>query len=162
MPSMQYDVKSQYASASGVLVPFRSRLKGATFSPAASTAGAAIFVNNTTLSGTYARVTTTATITVANHDLVAGDWVYIDFQAGGPTDGVYQLVTVADANTFTVTVADSGGTSGTVSIYNDVLMQVTVSTLSSSTTVIPGEGILAQDGIRVFLSNSVTATIFYG
>lgn len=162
MPSMQYDVKSQYASASGVLVPFRSRLKGATFSPAVSSAGAAIFVNNLLLTGTYARSTTTATITVANHDLVAGDWVYIDFQAGGPTDGVYQVVTAADANTFTVTVVDSGGTSGTVSIYNDVLMQVSVSTVSSSNTVIPGEGILAQDGIRVFLSNSVTATVFYG
>jgi hypothetical protein len=28
--------------------------------------------------------------------------------------------------------------------------------------VIPGEGILAADGIRVILNNSVTATIFYG
>lgn len=162
MPSMQYDVKSQYASASGLLVPYRSRLKGATFSPADSSAGAAIFLNNKTLSGTFARVTTTATITVARHDLVVGDWVYIDFEAGGPTDGVYQVATVTDENVFTVTVADSGSASGSVTIYNDVLMQVTVSTLSSSTTVIPGEGILAEDGIRIVLSNSVTATIFYG
>ena len=162
MPSMQYDVKSQYASASGVLVPFRSRLKGATFSPASSSAGVAAFVNNATLSGSFARVTTTATLTVANHDLVVGDWVYIDFAAGGPTDGLYQVVTAPTVNTFTVTVADSGDASGNANIYNDVLMQITVSTLSSATTVIPGEGILAQDGIRVFLSNSITATVFYG
>lgn len=162
MPSMQYDVKSQYASASGLLVPYRARLKGATFSPATSSAGAAIFLNNKTLTGTFARVTTTATITVARHDLVVGDWVYIDFEAGGPTDGVYQVATVTDENVFTVAVADSGSASGSVTIYNDVLMQVTVSTLSSSTTVIPGEGILAEDGIRIVLSNSVTATIFYG
>jgi hypothetical protein len=159
---MQYDVKSQFASASGLLVPYRARLKGAAFSPAITSAGAAIFLNNKTLTGTFARVTTTATITVARHDLVVGDWVYIDFESGGPTDGVYQVATVTDENVFTVAVADSGSASGAATIYNDVLMQVTVSTLSSATTVIPGEGILAEDGIRVFLSNSVTTTIFYG
>jgi hypothetical protein len=162
MPSMQYDVKSQYAASSGAMVSGRVRLKGATCSAAVTSAGSAIFLNNATLSGTYARSTTTATLTVAKHDLVVGEWVYIDFAAGGPTDGIYQVVTVADENTFTVTVADSGGTSGDVSIYNDVLLQLTVSTVSSSTVVIPGEGILAADGIRVILNNSVTATIFYG
>ena len=162
MPSMQYDVKSQYASASGVMVPGRVRLKGATCSAAVTSAGTAIFLNNATLSGSYARVTTTATVTVAKHDLVVGDWVYLDFATGGPTDGIYQVVTVTDENTFTVTVADAGNASGDLSIYNDVLLQVTVSTVSSSTVVIPGEGILAADGIRVILTNSVTATIFYG
>lgn len=162
MPSMQYDVKSQYAAASGVMVPGRVRLKGATCSAAVTSAGTAIFLNNATLSGSYARVTTTATVTVAKHDLVVGDWVYIDFATGGPTDGIYQVVTVTDENTFTVTVADAGNASGDLSIYNDVLLQVTVSTVSSSTVVIPGEGILAADGIRVILTNSVTATIFYG
>jgi hypothetical protein len=162
MPSMQYDVKSQYATASGVMVPGRVRLKGAFCSAAVTSPGSAIFLNNATLAGTYARATTVATLTVSKHDLIVGDWVYIDFAAGGPTDGVYQVVTVADENTFTVTVADSGGTSGSVSIYNDVLLQLTVSTVSSSTVVIPGEGILAADGIRVILNNSVTATVFYG
>ena len=88
--------------------------------------------------------------------------MYLDFAAGGPTDGIYKVVTVADADTFTVTVADSGNTSGNVTVYNGVLAQATVSTVSGTSLVIPGEGILAQDGIRVVLSNSVTATIYYG
>jgi hypothetical protein len=159
---MQYDVKSTYASASGIMVPFRTRLKGAALSPAVTSAGTAIFLNNITISGTYARSTTTATITAQDHGLQTYNFVYLDFAAGGPTDGIYKVATVTNSNVFTVTVADSGNTSGNVTVYNDVLAQATVSTVSSSNLVIPGEGILAADGIRVVLSNSVTATIYYG
>jgi hypothetical protein len=159
---MQYDVKSTYASASGIMIPFRTRLKGAALSPAVTSAGTAIFLNNITISGTYARSTTTATITAQDHGLQTYNFVYLDFAAGGPTDGIYKVATVTNSNVFTVTVADSGNTSGDVTVYNDVLAQATVSTVSSSNLVIPGEGILAADGIRVVLSNSVTATIYYG
>jgi hypothetical protein len=159
---MQYDVKSAYASASGLMIPFRTRLKGAALSAAVTSAGAAIFLNESTIAGTYSRSTTTATITAQNHGLQTYNYVYLDFAAGGPTDGIYKVVTVADADTFTVTVADSGNTSGNVTVYNGVLAQATVSTVSGTSLVIPGEGILAQDGIRVVLSNSVTATIYYG
>lgn len=159
---MQSDVKSTYASASGVMIPFRTRLKGAALSSAVSSAGAAIFLNESTISGTYSRSTTTATITAQDHGLQTYNYVYLDFAAGGPADGVYKVATVTNSNVFTVTVADSGNTSGNVTVYNDVLAQATVSTVSSSNLVIPGEGILAQNGIRVVLSNSVTATIYYG
>ena len=159
---MQSDVKSTYASASGVMIPFRTRLKGAALSSAVSSAGAAIFLNESTISGTYSRSTTTATITAQDHGLQTYNYVYLDFAAGGPADGIYKVATVTNSNVFTVTVADSGNTSGNVTVYNDVLAQATVSTVSSSNLVIPGEGILAQDGIRVVLSNSVTATIYYG
>lgn len=159
---MQYDVKSTYASASGLMVPFRTRLKGAALSAAVTSAGAAIFLNNSTITGTYARSTTTATITAQDHGLTTYDYVYLDFAAGGPADGLYKVATVTNSNVFTVTVADSGNTSGAVTVYNDVLAQATVSTVSSSNLVIPGEGILAANGIRIVLSNSVTATIYYG
>lgn len=159
---MQYDVKSTYASASGLMVPFRTRLKGAALSAAISSAGAAIFLNNSTITGTYARATTTATVTAQDHGLTTYDYVYLDFAAGGPADGLYKVATVTNSNVFTVTVADSGNTSGAVTVYNDVLAQATVSTVSSSNLVIPGEGILAANGIRVVLSSSVTATIYYG
>lgn len=159
---MQYDVKSTYASASGLMVPYRTRLKGAALSAAVTTPGNAIFLDNLTAAGTYARSTTTATITIINHGVLVGNWIYIDFEAGGPADGLYQVQTVTNANVFTVTVSDSGATSGAVTAYLDVLAQATVSTVSSSNLVIPGEGILAQNGIRVILSNSVTATIYYG
>ena len=159
---MQSDVKSTYASASGQMVPFRTRLKGAALSAATSTAGTVVFLNDLTITGTYARATTTATITAQDHGLQTYNYVYIDFAAGGPTDGVYKVATVTNSNVFTVTVANSGNTSGAVSIYNDVLALATVSTVSSTNLVIPGEGILAQNGVRVVLDNSVTATIYYG
>jgi len=159
---MQYDVKSTYASASGVMIPFRTRLKGAALSAAVTSAGAAVFLNNATIAGTYSRSTTTATITAQDHGLTTYDYVYLGFAAGGPADGVYKVATVTNSNVFTVTVADSGNASGNVTVYNDVLAQATVSTVSSSNLVIPGEGILAADGVRVVLTNSVTATIYYG
>jgi hypothetical protein len=144
------------------MVPFRTRLKGAALSSAVSTAGTVVFLNDLTITGTYARATTTATITAQDHGLQTYNYVYIDFAAGGPTDGVYKVATVTNSNVFTVTVANSGNTSGAVSIYNDVLALATVSTVSSTNLVIPGEGILAQNGVRVVLDNSVTATIYYG
>ena len=159
---MQYDVKSTYADASGLMVPYRTRLKGAALSSAVTSAGAAIFLNEATITGTYARSTTTATITAQNHGLTVYDYVYIDFAGGGPADGLYKVATVVNSDVFTVTVANTGGTSGAATIYNDVLAQATVSTVSSTNLVIPGEGILAANGVRVVLSNSVTATIYYG
>lgn len=159
---MQYDVKSTYASASGVMVPFRTRLKGAALSPADTTTGTAVFLNNGTISGTYTRSTTTATVTAQDHGLQTYNYAYIDFAAGGPTDGVYKVATVVNSNAFTVTVANSGDTSGAATVYNSVLAQATVSNVSSTNLVIPGEGILAPDGVRVVLTENVTATIYYG
>lgn len=159
---MQYDVKSIYASASGVMVPFRTRLKGAALSAADSAAGTVIFLNDSTITGTYSRSTTTATITAQDHGLQTYNYVYLDFAAGGPAEGIYKVATVTNSDVFTVTVANSGNTSGNVTVYNAVLAQATVSTVSSTNLVIPGEGILATNGIRVVLNNSVTATIYYG
>lgn len=159
---MQYDVKSTYASASGLMVAYRSRLKGAALSAAVTNPGTVIFLNDATAAGTYSRSSTVATVTITNHGLSVGDWVYIDWAAGGPADNIYQVKTVTNSNVFTVTVVDSGDTSGALVAYLNVLAIASVSTVSSSNLVIPGEGILAQDGIRVILNNSVTATIYYG
>ncbi len=56
---------------------------------------------------TVARVTTTATVTQANHGLKAGDWVYIK-NAGAPFDGFFEVVSITDVNNFTYTVENSG------------------------------------------------------
>jgi hypothetical protein len=77
------------------------------------------------------------------------------------TDNPYQ-VTVTNSNVFTVTVADSGAASGNVTVYNKVLLQADASNATAYTIVIPGEGILVADGIRVFLAASIHCTVFYG
>jgi len=155
---MQFDVKSIHAAASGLMVGYRTRLKGAVVFPFSSATGYSTFVDDTSVSGTYARSTTTATITAANHGLSTGQWAYLDWNL---TDDPYQ-VTVTDANTFTVTVANSGGTSGNVTVWNRVLMQADASNATAYSIVIPGEGILAENGIRVFLATDIHTTAFYG
>jgi|688.fasta_scaffold1094859_2 hypothetical protein len=157
--AMQYDVKSKHASVSGLMVAGRVRLKGAVMFPFTGATNYATFVDDVSISGIYARATTTATITAANHGLSAGDWVYLDWDL---TDNPYQVQTVTNANVFTVTVADSGAESGNVTVWNKVLLQADASTANAYTIVVPGEGILAYNGIRIFLPANFHATVFYG
>lgn len=157
--AMQYDVKSKHAGASGLMVNYRTRLKGAVMFPFTGATGYAAFVDNISITGTYARATTTATVTAVNHGLAEGDWVYLDWDL---TDNPYQVQTVANANTFTVTVANSGNSSGAVVVYNDVLLQVDSSDNVPFNITIPGEGIIAHNGIRVFLPANFHTTVFYG
>ena len=163
MPSMQYDVKSQYATASGLIIPFRTRLKAFLFGSATTNPGIVGMYDNTSISGTYTRSTTTATVTAPRHGLIAGEYTFIDWSGGtNPTDNFYQVVTVPDENTFTVTVANAGDASGNALVYNDVLVISKVTTANDVFNIIPGEGILARTGIRIYLENSVVATIYYG
>jgi len=155
---MQFDVKSIHAATSGLMVGYRTRLKGAVVFPFSSATGYSTFVNDVSMSGTYARSTTTATITVANHGLRSGQWVYLDWDL---TDNPYQ-VTVTGTNTFTVTVPNSGATSGNVTVWGEVLLQADASNATAYSIVIPGEGILAENGIRVFLATDIHSSIFYG
>ena len=156
--TMQADVKSQHAATSGLMVGYRTRLKGAVVFPFTGATGYSAFVDNTSIAGTYARSTTTATITSANHGLSTGQWVYLDWNLA---DNPYQ-VTVTGANTFTVTVANSGATSGNVTVWTNVLLQADASNATAFTIVVPGEGILAPNGIQAFLATDIHATVFYG
>lgn len=157
--AMQYDVKSQHGGVSGLMVSGRTRLKGAVVFPFSGATAYTVIVDDNSVSGTYARATTTATITATNHGLKVGDWVYLDWDL---TDNPYQVQTVADANTFTVTVADSGAASGNVTVWNDVLLQLDASNQTAYNVNIPGEGVLAHNGIRLFLGANTHITVFYG
>ena len=70
-------------------------------------------INTLASSGTYTRTLTTVTVTLTAHGMTTGQYALLDFTTGTATDGYY-LVTVIDANTFTVTDAASGSTSGNV------------------------------------------------
>ena len=160
--AMQYDVKSYHNTASGLAVPYRARLKGVLISPTTSVAFNTVIVDDIAQTGTYnVPGSTTCTVTIAAHGLTTGDRVYLDFTSGTATDDAY-VVTVLTANTFTVTVT-SATTNGNVTMYAKLLTEIDCSNGTSFYTLIPGEGILATTGIRVFLpSASVTSTIFYG
>ena len=68
-------------------------------------------------SATYEQSGTTITITKSSHGYSVGDFVVIDFAAGGATDGNYEITSKTD-NTFTVTSATSATiSSGTSCTY---------------------------------------------
>ena len=65
---------------------------------------------------TYARSGSTMTLTLANHGYSNGDQVILDVTSGNGSDGYYTIANVT-TNTFTVTDASSGTTSGNVTIH---------------------------------------------
>jgi hypothetical protein len=92
---------------------------------------------NTNLSGTYSRTSpsTTLTVTATAHGLIVGSYVNLDFTTGTGLDGIYTVVTVADANTFTVTTVASTTTSGNVTILrNTIRASGNVSSITDNAT----------------------------
>jgi len=160
--TMQTDVKSYHNSTSGLAVNYRTRLKGVLISPSTAVTYNTSFCDNVSLSGTYnVPGSTTCTVTIANHGLANGNRVYLDFTSGTAQPEAYTVSNVA-TNTFTVTVA-SATTNGNVTMYPTILAEFDCSNGTSFYTLIPGEGILAPNGIYVGIPNvAITTTLFYG
>ena len=163
--TMQYDVKSFHVmtgTPSGTTQ--RTRLKGAIVSNTVSgTPANVFFANNTYITGTYnIPGSTTCTVTTSTaHGLTTGDRVWLDFTSGsGTTDNVY-TVTVSSTTVFTVTTA-SLTASGNVRVYTQSLMEVDITNSVPVGITIPGEGILAPNGIFVGTPANIGATVFYG
>ena len=162
--AMQYDVLSYHNSVSGVAVPYRTRLKGIVISPSSSSTFNIGVFNNTYSTGTYAQsASTTITVTLTAHGLNTGDTVYLNCTTGTGDSNVYSITKTGD-NTFTVVSPTSETTSGNVNVYKEELLEIDCATGTSFYTLIPGEGIIGQDGLYVGLpsSGTVTSTIFYG
>jgi hypothetical protein len=106
-----------------------------------------------------------------SHGLSTGDVVGIHFAAGSggaATDGNY-VITRVNANSFTLVDINTGDITGSpaalyVSGANRWLM--TYETHSSdefqNAPVIPGEGVLAVNGIYAYMSAIDAAQIYYG
>ena len=161
--AMQYDVLSYHNTVSGVAVPYRTRLKGIVVSPTSSTTLNVGFMNNVFSTGTYSQTGTTMTVTLTAHGLVNGDRVWLSCTTGDGNSDLYG-VTVSDDDTFTVTSSTSESVSGNVNVYTEILTEIDCATATSFYTLIPGEGIVGQDGLYVGLpsTGTVTTTIFYG
>jgi hypothetical protein len=158
---MQYDVKAVHQSASGTAVSYATRLKGITVtSGTSSIRNMAIADPTVSKSGTYTQTTTTITVTITGHGLVNGQRVFLDFTTGTSRDAVF-AVTVTNANVFTVT-STTASTSGNVTMYTTLLLELDTFSTVGLPIRIPGEGIYCPNGVYVGLGNSVTATIYYG
>jgi hypothetical protein len=162
--TMQTDVLSYHATTSKVVTTSRVRLKAITVSPAtASLRSSAVADPTVSKTGTYARTaaSTTVTVTITAHGLETGDRVFMDFTTGTAVDGVY-AITKTNANVFTVTTAASTATSGAVTFYSSILLELNTYNIVGLPIKIPGEGILCNNGIFVGVGGSVSATVFYG
>jgi hypothetical protein len=159
--TMQYDVKAIHQSASGTAVSYATRLKGITVtSGTSSIRNMAVADPTVSKSGTYSQTTTTITVTITGHGLVNGQRVFLDFTTGTSRDAVF-AVTVTNANVFTVT-STTASTSGNVTMYTTLLLELDTFSTVGLPIKIPGEGIYCPNGVYVGLGNSVTATIYYG
>lgn len=161
---MQYDVKSYHNTNTGVAVYGRTRFKGIVVSPSTSSVFNVSICDNNLQAATYnIPGTTVCTVTLANHGFTAGqERVVLNFTSGTAVSNTYLVQTTPTPDTFTVTTGVLT-TSGNVSVYSDILIEIDVATATSFYTLVPGEGVLATNGIYVFLpSATVTTTIFYG
>jgi hypothetical protein len=161
--TMQYDVKSYHASASGNAMTYAVRLKGVTVtSSTVSARNMAIADPAVSKSGTWSRTGTTVTVTINANGLANGQRVFLDVAAGTTMrDGMYTVSNVT-TNTFTVTSATSGTASGTVTMYTNIYVELDTFNTVGLPVPVPGEGIYCPNGIFVGLGSSVTATVLYG
>lgn len=106
------------------------------------------------ISGTYAQSTTQITITITNHGVKVGQVVYMDFTSGTAVDAAATVVTVIDANTFTVN-SGSATTSGNVTLRRHAFQGKNIDFVSDA-----GVGISIVNFIRPMQTTNyaVTAT----
>lgn len=169
---MQTDVKQGHLNQSGFFVLGRNRVKGVSFFGGS---GTLVLFDSTaapvTSSVTYGRSGTTVTISKTAHGLTTGTIVGIHFDAGSggaATDGNYAITRV-DADTFTLTDINTGtitGTPAAVYVSGANRWLLTYETHSSdefqNAPFIPGEGVLAVNGIYAYMSEIDAAQIYYG
>ena len=171
---MQYDVKQGHLNQSGFFVLGRNRVKGISWYGTGTDGVLVLFDTTTapvTASVTYARTGNVVTVTKTDHGLVTGDVVGIHFdEASGvaATDGNYSI-TRTGANTFTLTDINSGTVANTataayVSGGNRWLLtyENDATDTFSNAPLIPGEGVLAANGIYALMTNLGAAQIYYG
>ena len=162
---MQTDVLSAHLNQSGLLVPERTRLKGV-IGTGTNLAGTINLWDSTVAqtSATYGRAGNVITVASNAHGLLPGQNVGLTFAAGGATNGNY-IVKTATTNAFTVTDLNAGTvTGGTACNYNTRWLMSFDTNASNDvvTLLIPGEGIVARNGIYAQIANQTSLTIYYG
>jgi hypothetical protein len=170
--AMQYDVKQGHLNQSGFFVLGRNRVKGVSYFGGSGTLS--LFdttVAPVTSSVTYGRSTTLVTVSKTSHGLATGDVVGIHFNSGSggsATDGNYSITRI-DANSFSLVDINTGTITGTpaavyVSGVNRWLLtyETHASDEFQNSPVIPGEGVLAANGIYAYMSGIDAAQIYYG
>ena len=167
---MQTDVKAGHLNNTGFVLLGRTRLK-ALSTVGSATAGTLDIFDTTTApvtDATYARTATTVTVTKSAHGLVTGDVRGFSFASVGgvsATNGNYSI-TKTGANTFTLTDINSGSIAASSAMAYSTLWvnsyDIGATDVFGNIVLIPGEGVLIQNGIYLILTNLTSANIYYG
>jgi hypothetical protein len=162
---MQYDVKAAHLNSSGVAYLGRTRLK-AILTVGSATAGTVNLWDSTVSAkaGTYSRTGNVVTVSVTSHGLSSGQQFGFAANTGAASSGNFTVASITNANVFTFTdLFNTGSTTGDCGINTRFLMAFDTANNSAETyMMIPGEGILAENGIVFGGSNQTSITIFYG
>ncbi len=167
--TMQTDVKSGHLNNSGFIVLGRNRLKAVSTVGAASAGTLDVFDTTTApVSATYSRTAAVITVTKVAHGLVTGDQIGITFataSGSSGTNGNY-IITRTGADTFTITDINSGTIAGgTAAAYASrwlVSYDIGAGDYFGNYALIPGEGVLVQNGIYLSMTNITSANVYYG
>ena len=167
---MQTDVLAGTLIESGFIYKQRTRVKGVSIKGDGVAAGVLDIFDTVTapVTATYARTGNLVTVTKNAHGLQTGDAVGIAFSAASgtaATDGNYTVTKLTD-NTFTVTDINSGAVaSSTACAYASrwiMTFRITIGDAYVNYWLLPGQGILAQNGVYLRITNLAAASIFYG
>ena len=166
--SMQTDVQSVHTNITCLLLSNRTRVKGMVVTGSGS-AGYFYLWDSTTApnSATYARNSAgLITVTQSAHGLSNGQIVGLVFGAGTGgqgTTGNYK-VTVLTSGTYTVQDINAGAiTAGAAALQNSRwLTSIDMGANESVAFPLPGEGMLAINGLYATVSNLSGLTVFYG
>jgi hypothetical protein len=170
---MQTDVKSAHLNQTGFMVSGRVRVKALSVKGSESSISTMEVYSTSTapVAATYAQTGLVVTITKTAHGLKTGDTIGVSFTAGTggtSTDGNY-VVTVLTSSTFTipnlnVRTITAGATCNYVANGGVWLMSfnLVAGDTYQNYFPIPGEGVLAPNGVYVIMTNLAAATIFYG
>jgi len=170
--TMQYDVKQAHINASGIMVPYATRIKGISFTGSTSAGTLALFDTTTApvTTATYGRSGTNVTVASTAHGLSTGQVIGVDFAAGTggtATNGNY-VITRTSADAFTLTDINSGSiTTGAAMVYSStgnwlISYDVAANDSYNNSPMIPGEGLKAVNGVYAQISNLVAVNIYYG
>lgn len=98
------------------------------------------------------RSITTATLTLVNHGLTAGDSIIVE-NASAPFDGVYDVASVSSADVITYTVANSGATASSPGSTVIILRCFDNADIVSKTTKVDGNYFFPCSGCRLTITS---------
>jgi hypothetical protein len=168
--TMQTDVVAGTLVESGFIYKQRTRVKGVSIKGDGTNAGLLQIFDTVTapVTATYARTGAVVTVTKNAHGLKTGDTAGLSFApgtGGSATDGNYPITKLTD-NTFTITDLNSGSiTAGAACVYSSrwiMTFRIDAGDLYTNYWLMPGQGILATNGIYLLITDLNAASIFYG